>query len=195
MDASAHTFSYGAGAAGHGANLDFPALSVNGPRRAWARSYPARVSDSNDPAAQNLEDALARMTFEIVPGRFTLLGFEESPQAADLELVGDGPGQLTREGGETSLLLSSERGAAALARHPGATSETDLVWIRFRAPMSWEVVGFLARVTSALAEAGVPLGAVCGYSRDHLFIHERYLEATTSILDALFERHHPDRAL
>ena len=48
--------------------------------------------------------------------------------------------------------------------------------------MSWDVVGFLARVTSALAEGGVPLGAICGFDRDHLFLDERHLERARAIL-------------
>ena len=40
--------------------------------------------------------------------------------------------------------------------------------------MGWELVGFLALVTGRLAAAGVPLGAVCGFQRDHLFVAERH---------------------
>ena len=98
----------------------------------------------------------------------------------------DAPGQLTREGGETSLLISMERLEELLKRHPQAEVEQGLVWIRFRAAMGWDVVGFLAKVTGALAQAGIPLGAVCGFSRDHLFVQERYLEKTLSVLEPLF---------
>jgi hypothetical protein len=52
--------------------------------------------------------------------------------------------------------------------------------------MGWEVVGFLAKVTGSLAAAGVPLGAVCGFSRDHLFLHERYLPQSLAVLRGLF---------
>ena len=64
--------------------------------------------------------------------------------------------------------------------------ERGLVWIRFDAPMGWEVVGFLALVTGRLAEAGVPIGAVCSFSRDHLFVAESYLERTREVLGGLF---------
>ena len=74
------------------------------------------------------------------------------------------------------------------SRHPDAQVEGGLVWIRFRAAMGWEVVGFLAKVTGALADAGIPLGAVCGFSRDHLFVHERYLEKALVTLKVLFPR-------
>ena len=132
------------------------------------------------------------MTYERLAGRFALLGFARAPQAADLELLGRGPGQVIREGGETTLLIPAETLEAALALHPDANVERDLAWIRFRAPMSWEVVGFLAKVTTAFAAAQIPLGAVCGFSRDHLFIHERFLERAGAVLDSLFEPYATD---
>lgn len=52
--------------------------------------------------------------------------------------------------------------------------------------MGWEVVGFLARVTAALAAAGVPLGAVCGYSQGHLFVAQAHRDMTRRVLDELF---------
>ena len=58
--------------------------------------------------------------------------------------------------------------------------------IRFRMAMDWELVGFLALVTGRLAEAGVPVGAVCGFSRDHLFVARPHLERAEDVLEALF---------
>ena len=133
------------------------------------------------------------MTWEVLPGRFALLGFAELATPEDLAAIQSGaaPGQLTREGGETTLLLSAEGVGAALARHPSAACERGLAWIRFRASMEWTVVGFLARVCTRLAEAGVPVGAVCGYSRDSLFVAEAHLAATRTALAELYPEHVP----
>ena len=132
--------------------------------------------------ARTLAQALEAMAWEVLPGRFALVGFGEPPGPGDLELIGTGPGQVVREGGETTLLVPRDALARARALHPGARVEDDLIWIRFRTEMSWEVVGLLARVTSRLAEAGVPLGAVCGFSRDHLFVAERHLARARVVL-------------
>jgi hypothetical protein len=140
--------------------------------------------------AQDLSSALEQMTFEVQEGRFVLVGLEDEPGPDDLKLLAEGPGQLIREGGETTWLLPRPAAAELLARHPGAHSERGLVWVRFTAPMGWEVVGFLAKVTGTLAAAGVPLGAVCGFSRDHLFLHERYLPEALAALRALFPETH-----
>jgi hypothetical protein len=75
---------------------------------------------------------------------------------------------------------------ALAAGHANARVERDLAWIRFDAPMGWELVGFLAHVTGRLAAAGVPLGCVCAHARDHLFVARVHLERARSTLRALF---------
>jgi len=142
---------------------------------------------------RRLDDALSHMRFTVERGRFALLGFPAPPAAAELVLLtGTGPCQVIREGGETTLLVPETELAAALARHPGASHERGLVWIRFEAPMGWELVGFLALVTARLAAAGVPLGAVCGFQRDHLFVAERHLAAARAALSELFPESAPE---
>ncbi|MEM7310622.1 MAG: ACT domain-containing protein [Planctomycetota bacterium] len=138
-------------------------------------------------APHRLEEALPRMRFAVEPGGFGLAGFAAPPGPDDLALLtGGGPAQLVREGGETTLLVPEDDLAAVLERHPEARLERGLRWIRFECPMAWDLVGFLALVTGRLTEAGVPLGAVCGFSRDHLFVAERYLPATRAALGELF---------
>jgi hypothetical protein len=145
--------------------------------------------DSEAPvrAGRDLGAACARIRFAVEPGRFALLGFPEAPGPADLALAaGDGPMQLVREGGETTLLVRAAEAAGVLARHPSAAVERDLAWIRFAGALPWDLVGFLALVTGRLAAAGVPLGAVCGFSRDHLFVAEPFLERARGALRELF---------
>jgi hypothetical protein len=139
--------------------------------------------------AQGLDQALKTMRWRVEPGRFSLLGFAEPAVAADLTGLAR-PAQLILEEGETTLLVPSAQAAEVLARHPGAQVEQGLVWIRFEAAMGWEVVGFLALVSGRLAAAGIPIGAVCSYSRDHLFVAEAHLEAARAVLTELFPEEH-----
>ncbi|HIG85470.1 MAG TPA: ACT domain-containing protein [Planctomycetes bacterium] len=48
--------------------------------------------------------------------------------------------------------------------------------------MAWELVGFLAHITGALAAAGISIGAVCGFSRDHLFVPQELSSEALRIL-------------
>ena len=138
-----------------------------------------------DEPARHLDDALKAMTFQVEPGSFALVGVTGPPRAEHLALLSP-PAQLIHEADETSFLVREEGLEPLLAAHPDARVECGLRWVRFESPMGWEVVGFLARVTGQLADAGIPIGAVCGYSRDHLFVADRYLERTRECLAGLF---------
>ncbi len=132
-----------------------------------------------------LEEAKGAMRWRVDDSRYALAGFGDAPSAEDLLLIGD-TGQLIREGGETTLLVPMPAVEQVLALHPRCVLEEDLAWIRFEGAMDWQLVGFLALVTGRLAEANIPLGAICGFSRDHLFIAERFLDRTREVLGELF---------
>jgi len=137
-------------------------------------------------SARTLEQALANMRWRFEPQSFALLGFEGRPGSRELALLeGDGPMQLVLEGGECTLLVEESLGLRLAAARPGVRVQAPLAWVRFELAMEWELVGFLARLTGALAEVGVPLGAVCGYSRDHLFLAREYEPAARSVLEAM----------
>ena len=134
---------------------------------------------------ERLEEAEGAMDWRVEPGRYALAGFSDSPTAEDLLLIG-ATGQLIREGGETTLLVATSQVPRLLELHSRVVLEEDLVWFRFEGTMDWQLVGFLALVTGKLAEAGIPIGAICGFSRDHLFIAERFLEGSRKVLEGLF---------
>lgn len=126
------------------------------------------------------------MSFAVQGGRYALCGFAEAPVEGDWAALARPPCMFVRERGETTLLLFENEVAALLERHPSAKVKRGFVWIRFEAPMTFDVVGFLAHVTGELARAGIPLGVVCSFSRDHLFISERFLPKVKAILARSF---------
>ena len=141
---------------------------------------------SLDPV-HSLEEALQGMVWRREEGLFALLGFPEPPFPADLiALSGSGPAQGIREGGETTLLLPAAEAEAAFLRHPQAQNEGPLVWVRFELPLAWDLVGFLAHVTGAMERAGIPVGAISGFSRDHLFFAADAWPRAAAVLSNLF---------
>jgi hypothetical protein len=135
---------------------------------------------------KSLQEARARMAWAVEDGSFTLIGFAERPDGEDFRSLESPPAQLVRERDETTLLVRDVDAAAVLARHPGARSVPDLAWIRFELAMGWDLVGFLALVSGELARAGVPIGAVCGFHRDHVFVARTHLATARATLDRLF---------
>ncbi|VVB57557.1 ACT domain protein [uncultured archaeon] len=65
--------------------------------------------------------------------------------------------------------------------------QTDKGWrlITFEVTMPFEVVGFLARVSGALAEEKIPIFAVSSYSTDHILVKEENLEKAVKKLGRL----------
>jgi hypothetical protein len=135
------------------------------------------------------------MSFTVEPAEFQLIGFREAPVREDFEALGSPPAQVVRESDETTILVRSDAAGAILARHPGSRVERDLAWIRFETPMAWDLVGFLALVSGELGRAGVPIGVVCGYRRDHVFVARRFLPTALKTLERLFRTGDPRAAL
>jgi hypothetical protein len=88
---------------------------------------------------------------------------------------------ITIEPGGTSAVVP-EDWLDDLDLQPGARVERGYRIVEFVTPMGWDVVGFLALVTNALARAGVPLGAICSFDRDYLFLREAHLDRARSAL-------------
>ena len=123
--------------------------------------------------AKTLPEALAKMSCRPEPRPMGIVGWPEGgPDQVPFADLGaqEGPFQVIREGGEWTVLVDWPTAQALSGAHPGANLAGPLTWIRFEMPMDWELVGFLARVAEALAQVGIPIGAVCGFSRDHVFV-------------------------
>jgi hypothetical protein len=135
------------------------------------------------------------MRFRVSARRFVLLGY---PEARGAEVAAALSRRAAAQGAEGAAdaralrqlvfeddvvtVFAPEEDEASLPRDPAARILRGRRLVTFETPMSWDVVGFLARVTTALAEGGVPIGAICGFDRDHLFLDERYLERARAVL-------------
>ncbi|MEW5959628.1 MAG: ACT domain-containing protein [Chloroflexota bacterium] len=134
---------------------------------------------------------LAQTELLIHPDEFVLVGLEPAERSrleADLAHIRGDFFQYILEPDVLTLLLDSDSWARLSRRYPEARVEGPLAVFTFSLAMEWAVVGFLAAVTGLLAQAGIPLGAVCGYYRDHLFIAVEYAERAESILRQEMER-------
>ena len=56
--------------------------------------------------------------------------------------------------------------------------------VTFDIELAWNVVGYLARITEILAAAGIPVGALSSFSRDHLLIKQDDLAKALRALGA-----------
>jgi hypothetical protein len=82
---------------------------------------------------------------------------------------------LLRDGREVTLLVEEEDWRAMRHAARDAKVEGGFRLVTLDVELPWDVVGFLARVTEILAAAGVAVGALSAFSRDHLLVKQSEL--------------------
>ena len=63
--------------------------------------------------------------------------------------------------------------------------EKDWKLINFNIVFSFGLVGFIAKISQALADAGISIFVVSSYSTDHLLVKEKDLDKTLNVLEEL----------
>ncbi|MCZ7544051.1 MAG: ACT domain-containing protein [Anaerolineae bacterium] len=95
---------------------------------------------------------------------------------------------------EITLVLAAEVWANYQHRLPDHEAAGPFRLVTFDTPLSLDMVGFLAAVSRALADAGVPIMAFSAYTRDHLFVPTPQFETARATLEALAARAAGDAA-
>lgn len=90
--------------------------------------------------------------------------------------------QLIAEPGLLTLLLPQADWRSLKPAFPRARVQAPFRVISFELDLPDDLVGFLAFASRTLAEAGVPILAICGFSRDHILVREEHLERALAAL-------------
>ncbi len=124
---------------------------------------------------------------EVAPETFALVGMRHGDWARLLENPELSPRAessffLLRDPYEVTLLVEESDWRAMRHAARDARVEADFRLVTLDVELGWDVVGFLAHVTRILAEAGVPVGALSAFSRDHLLIKQADLGNALRVL-------------
>ena len=135
----------------------------------------------------DVEELLRRTRVEVAAATFVLVGLRQE----DWRRLLENP-ELSPRAGASMMLLRDEREVTMLLeeedwrpmRHAlrDARVETGFRLVTLDIELGWNVVGYLARVTEILASAGVPVGALSAFSRDHLLIKQDDLGTALRVL-------------
>ena len=125
-------------------------------------------------------ELLRRTRVEVAPATFFLVGLRHEDWARLLENPElsprpTAPFMLLRDAHEVTLLLAEADWQTMRHAAREARVEKDFRLVTLDIELPWHVVGYLARVTQILAEAGVAVGALSAFSRDHLLIKQEDL--------------------
>ena len=112
-----------------------------------------------------------------MPASFVVVGLRHADWARLLENPelsprADAVFMLLRDSHEVTLVCEEEDWLAMRHAARDARVERGFRLVTLDVELPWNVVGFLARVTEILAAAGVSVGALSAFSRDHLLIKQ-----------------------
>jgi hypothetical protein len=86
---------------------------------------------------------------------------------------------------EQTIVVPEDEWGRLRATIPGAREETGYRLVTLDVVLDWDVTGYLAAVTAALAAAGVPVGVLSSFHHDHLLVQRAHLERAVAALQAL----------
>jgi uncharacterized protein len=129
---------------------------------------------------------LQQARWQARPERFVLAALKPNERMLVLGLLAGVTApfvQLIVEPDVLTLLLPQPDWRSLKPAFPHARVQAPFRVISFDLDLPDDLVGFLAVASRALAEAGVPILAICGYSKDHILVREEHLERALAALN------------
>lgn len=105
------------------------------------------------------------------------LPLTDYPAAVEVLREADGFVSLIRDKQEITLMITEEIWQGVAARFPAAQARGHWRMIRFDTFLDFSVVGFIAEISRALAEADISILSVSSYSTDAVLVQEAQFNA------------------
>ncbi|MFN3214535.1 MAG: ACT domain-containing protein [Henriciella sp.] len=87
---------------------------------------------------------------------------------------------------DVAMLFQESEGLTVITSADDKTPQDNRwAWLELSVYSDLQAVGFLAKVSAALSDAGVPCNAVAAYHHDHIFVPETKAEAAITAIQAL----------
>ncbi|HST53579.1 MAG TPA: ACT domain-containing protein [Pyrinomonadaceae bacterium] len=136
---------------------------------------------------EDAAELLRRARVEVAPATFVLVGLRHEDwqrllENPELSPRAESNFMLLRDPVEVTLLLEEDDWRAMRHAARDAKVEGGFRLLTLDIELSWNVVGFLARVTEILAGEGISVGALSAFSRDHLLIKQDDLGKALRVL-------------
>jgi hypothetical protein len=137
--------------------------------------------------APDAVELLRRTRIEVAPATYFLIGLSHEEwtrllENPELSPRANAPFMLLRDPFEVTLLLDEDDWRTMRHAARDARIEGGFRLLTLNIELAWHVVGYLARVTEILAEAGISCGALSAFSRDHLLVKQDDLAAALRTL-------------
>jgi hypothetical protein len=135
----------------------------------------------------DITELLSRARVEVAPATFYLVGLRHEDWARLLENPelsprASAPFMFLKDEHEVTLLLDETDWRTMRHVVRDARIESGFRLLTIDLELDWKTIGFLARVTQILAEAGISVGALSAFSRDHLLVKQDDLGTALRVL-------------
>jgi len=135
---------------------------------------------SQTTAEQRVSSLLKETKIEVAPSVYVLVGLKHHDwnrlvQESGLSPSADSQFMILRDNQEVTLLVEDDDWQRMRHVLRDARVEKNFRLVTLDIDLPWNVVGYFARVSEILAAAGVTLGALSAFSRDHLLIKQEDL--------------------
>ena len=136
---------------------------------------------------KTVSDLLRETKIEVSPATFVVIGITHQDWARLLENPELSPRvdavfMILRDDKEVTLMMEDDDWQRVRHAVRDAKIERDFRLLTFNVELPWNVVGYLARITEILAAAGISVGALSSFSRDHLLIKQDQLGTALRVL-------------
>jgi uncharacterized protein len=140
-----------------------------------------------DPAAERISELLRQTRIDVAPATYVVTGLSHQVWAQLLENPelsprADAPFMIFRDHQEVTLLIEEDDWSRIRHAARDAKVERGFRLVTLDIALPWNTVGYLARVTALLADAGISIGALTAFSRDHLLIKQEDLGKAMRVL-------------
>ena len=135
----------------------------------------------------DVAELLRRTRVEVAPATYFLIGLRHENwkrllENPELSPRIDVPFMVLRDGYEVTLLLEEIDWRTMRHAVRDARIEGNFRLVTLDIELGWNVVGYLPHVTAILARAGISVGALSAFSRDHLLIKQDDLGTALRVL-------------
>lgn len=122
-------------------------------------------------------ELLKKTRVEVAPETFSLVSVRRAEwlkllENPELSPRMSAPFMIFLDKWEVTLLLDEADFGAIRRAVRDAKIESGFRLLSFDIELDWSVVGFFAEISKILAEAGIAIGAISAFSRDHLLVKQ-----------------------
>ncbi len=137
-------------------------------------------------------ELLKKSRVEVAPEMFSLVSVRRADwlkllENPELSPRMSAPFMILSDKWEVTLLLDEIDFGAIRYAVRDAKVEGNFRLLTFDIELEWNVVGFLAEISKIFAEAGIAIGALSAFSRDHLLIKQADLATALKVLGEYVE--------